>query len=776
MAKQFYSLLIVITLIIINNYSLSQKLGFNELLRDHPKEKTTFCVPANIQNLDLLEKESVNIKFNSKNWLFITTTPEWINEKYKSRELTNFYFEFAPPSLLSDSARGHHFVNEVHAGTGGLSSSYTGKGVIMGVVDTGVDFNHPDFKDAGGVCRVLRFWDQTMPDNSSSPQPYGYGFVWDSTSINNNTCTSNDTQGHGSTVTGQAAGNGLACGQNKGMAPESSIIMVKTNFNRPNWTLTVADACDYIFKVADSLGMPAVVNLSLGSYFGSHDGNDPASEMIETLLDEHPGRIVVSAAGNSGEYEPYHQRSFVTSDTNFVWLRNRASTQFGPNAIFFELWSDMSDATFDFAFGADTEGPNWDFRGRTAFHSATENLNGVLYDTIWNGSNRIATIEVYMDQVGNNLQFQLLAFIDSTNYRYRFETKGSGMYDLWSGEPFGLNYLYKSSDVPALSVFPDSIYYVAPDKNQSIVSSWNCSEKVISVANFHNRYAHINKNLVEVTYPNTVGNLSPRSSKGPSRHDIQKPNIAAAGDMSISAGPLSFLSNPANNGGIDSNGWHIRNGGTSLASPVIAGIAALYLERCSRATYQDYMIDLQNTAYADAFTGTVPNNAYGYGKAHALNTLLEQVIPPTPTVIENFGNSSIDASSGTYFEWYLNNELVFGENNQILPITPPYGTYYVEVYNADGCSAVSNDITVTAGVKQNDLFNISVYPNPSDANIQILVDENIKTATIIDAKGNQIDLKRNNGNNFSLTGVAQGAYTLIVTTEKETFFSKIIRL
>lgn len=774
MVKQFNTLLLTITLISAINLSFSQKLGFQELLKSTPQKNTTFCIPLNDKTIGLLEKENVTIKFHSENWLFITATPEWINEKHNNKELTNYYFEFAPPSLMSDTARSHHFINEVHAGSGGLESSYTGKGVIMGIVDTGVDFNHPDFRDASNVSRVVRFWDQTMPDDSNSPQPYGYGFVWDSTSINNGTCTSNDNSGHGSTVAGQAAGNGLANGQNKGMAPESTIIVVKTDFNRPNWTLTVADACDYIFKVADSLDMPAVVNLSLGSYFGSHDGLDPASEMIETLLDEKPGRIVIGAAGNSGEYQPYHQTSTVTSDTNFVWFRNRATTQFGPNAIFFELWSDMSDATFDFAFGADTEGPAWDFRGRTAFHSATEELNGVLYDTIWNGANRIATIEVYMDQVGSNLQFQLLAFIDSTNYRYRFETKGSGKYDLWSGEEFGLNYMFP--EAPPLAEFPDSIYYVAPDKNQSIVSSWNCSEKVISVGNFQNRKGHINKNLVYISYPNPVGNLAPKSSKGPNRHGLQKPNISAAGDMSLSAYPMAMLASPGWNNTIDSNGWHGRNGGTSLASPVIAGIAAMYLERCNRATYQDFMTDLQNTAYTDAFTGTVPNNGYGYGKAHALNTLLEQVIPSTPTVVLNIGASSLDASSGSYFEWYLDDGIINGENNQSLPISPPFGTYYVEVYNSDGCSAISNDIVVTASVEQNDLFNINVFPNPSEANIQILVDDNVQKAVIVDAKGQQIELTRNSGNNYSLSEIAKGNYSLIVTTEKGTFFSKIIRL
>ncbi len=757
--------------------SNAQKLGFKEILVNNPDANTTFCVPANDKNYQLLERENVTVKYNSNNWLFITSTPKWINEKYISGELSNFYFEFAPPSLLSDSARGHHFVNEVHAGAGGLGSAYTGNGVIVGYVDTGADFNHDDFKESDGSTRILRFWDQSMPDDGNSPQPYGYGFVWDSTDINNLSCTSMDTQGHGSTVTGQGSGNGLANGQNKGMAPESKIIVVKTSFSRPNWTLTVADACDYIFKVADSLGMPAVVNLSVGSYLGSHDGNDPAAEMIESLLDEQPGRIVVGAAGNSGNYAPYHQHSDVSADTNFVWFANNpsASASFGANTIFFDLWTDVSEATFDLAMGADTEGPAWDFRGRTAFHGATSSIGTTIFDTIWNGSNRLATIEVYSDIVGSNLHLQVLAHIDSVNYRYRFETTGSGSYDLWSGLEFGLNSMFPAA--PPLAEFPDSIYYVAPDKNQSIVSSWNCSEKVVSVGNMRNRLSHIDKNLntYSPATPPLVGELSVNSSKGPSRHNVTKPNVTAAGDVSLASAPLAILMNPGYNAAIDSGGMHARNGGTSMASPVVAGIAALYLERCDRATYQDFIDDIQNSAYTDGFTGITPNNAYGYGKIHALNALLEQTIPATPTITTS-PPSSLIASAGTYFNWYNEGIIIDGENDQELVADPPSGEYYVQVYNADGCSSVSLPITITLNINELEQYQVTVYPNPTENNIEIQLDEHITSAILINVNGEVVELSRNEGNNYSVNNVSKGTYTLKITTEKGTFYSKIIRL
>ena len=777
MVKHLQLLAVCILATILQFSSNAQKLGFKELLKKNPSEKTTFCVPSNEKNYQLLEREAITIKFATDNWLFVTATPEWIQEKYTNGDLTNYYFEFAPPSLMSDTARLHHFVDEVHAGAGGLGTAYTGNGVIIGYVDTGADFNHDDFKNSDGSTRIIRFWDQSMPDDVNSPQPYGYGFAWDSTAINNLTCTSMDNQGHGTTVAGQGSGNGSANGQNKGMAPESSIIIVKTSFSRPNWTLTVADACDYIFKVADSLGLPAVVNLSVGSYLGSHDGNDPASEMMEALLDEKPGRIIVGAAGNSGNYGPYHQRSDVTSDTNFVWFANNPATsaQMGANTIFFDLWTDLSEATFDVAMGADTEGPNWDFRGRTAFHGAMSSIGTTIFDTIWNGSNRLATIEIYSNIVGNNLQLQILTRVDSTNYRYRFETTGSGSYDLWSGIEFGFNSMF--AQAPPLAEFPDSIYYVAPDKNQSIVSSWNCSEKVVSVGNMRNRLSHIDKNLntYAPAVPPMVGELSVNSSKGPNRHNVIKPDITAAGDISLATAPVWILMNPAYNAAIDSGGMHGRNGGTSMSAPVVAGIAALYLERCNRASYQDFLDDIHNSAYVDGFTGPVPNNAYGYGKIHALNALLQQTLPSIPTISPSMP-SSLVASSGTYFNWLLDGSSIPGENDQELVVTPPYGEYQVEVYNTDGCSSISLPIVVTANLNELENYEVTVFPNPSDNNIEIKLDEVINTAVLINMNGEVIDLKRNSGNNYSLSNVAKGTYTLKINTETGTFYSKIIRL
>ena len=77
----------------------------------------------------------------------------------KSGKIPSFYFERPNGQLLNDSTRSQYHINEVHNGLGGLTQGYTGKGVLMGVVDNGIDYRHPDFLDSNGRTRVLRYWD-----------------------------------------------------------------------------------------------------------------------------------------------------------------------------------------------------------------------------------------------------------------------------------------------------------------------------------------------------------------------------------------------------------------------------------------------------------------------------------------------------------------------------------------------------------------------------------------------------------------------------------------
>ncbi|MFT4600196.1 MAG: subtilisin family serine protease, partial [Arenicella sp.] len=296
-----------------------ENISFRNYKSKHPDKTVDFAVKANLS--DLKTVPNLKYKYSNGDWHFVRCTPESVSQLLEEDLIQQIYFEPGMGQALNDSMRVWTNIDSVHNGDFPLNSSFTGKDIIIGYIDTGVDFNHDDFKNADGSTRVLYYWDHSLPfDPLLTPGKYGYGQVWDSISINNLTITSMDNNAHGTTVTGAGSGNGLATGTNKGAAPESDIIIVETNFSLPNWTLTVADGVDFIFSMADTLGKPAIVNTSVGGYLGSHDGTDPAAQIIDSLLDDMPGRVVVAAAGNSGNQGKYHVQGVVDADTSFTWF------------------------------------------------------------------------------------------------------------------------------------------------------------------------------------------------------------------------------------------------------------------------------------------------------------------------------------------------------------------------------------------------------------------------------------------------------------------------
>ena len=174
--------------------------------------------------------------------------------------------------------------------------------MLVGDVDTGVDYGHGDFDDAAGNTRLVNIWDQTV--NGAAPAGYGYGTEWSSAQIDANTCTETDLNGHGTHVLGTIGGDGSQTGYGfapftyAGMAPKADLIMVKTT----SYTTAILDGVQYIFQRATALGRNCVVNLSLGSQYGPHDGSSAFESGLNALCG--PGRIVVIARPPSPSQGP----------------------------------------------------------------------------------------------------------------------------------------------------------------------------------------------------------------------------------------------------------------------------------------------------------------------------------------------------------------------------------------------------------------------------------------------------------------------------------------
>ena len=696
-------ILLLILMLNVNVIVFSQNSHprFQEFLKSNPETVTSFCVKREDNLINYLQESGVKIKYSTKEWLFISTTANWINLNIQNGKITQLYFEASPAVELNDTVRFTRFVDQVHSGAGGLTMPYTGKNVVVGIIDNAINFNHPDFKDINGKTRIMRLWDQTASTSGHLFNHYGYGELWDSTLINAGLCTQTTPKPHGSHVSGIAAGNGLACGQNKGMAPDTKIVMVSNNQNVLNWAAMAVDGCDYIFKFADSLGLPAVINISVGAYWGSHDGNDPTTKALEQLLDEKGGRIVVTAAGNSGNWPTYHVQANVLPDTSFVWIKNDASGGLA-NQLIFDLWADVSDANFDFAFGVDKPAPNYGFRGNSNFRNTLSDLNTVLFDTIRNSGNQIGTFQVWTEIINGAYHLQLfVGNLDSSSYKLRFMTRGTGKYDLWSMYVSNGNSLEKV--IPTSTILPEIVNYQMPDNLQTLVTGFQCSSKIITVGSIRNRASHTNKNGAISTIPgvNKPGNLALNSSSGPSRKLVQKPEVSANGELVLSLGTTAFLANPNQKSLVDINNWHYNASGTSMASPVVAGIAALYLDKCPNASYLDFKNELINTATASIFTGVVPNYSYGYGHPHALNLLLGSKNLPIlggSGICSTPVNLSIDAS-------YTNvDSIVWSNGIKTVSFTTQIpASYSAKIYYGKGCMAQTDTL---------DLVQYQILPSP----------------------------------------------------------------
>ncbi len=197
-----------------------------------------------------------------------------------------------PKQLYFEAAQGRRascmLPVQTGRGVAGSSTNLTGSGVLTAIVDSGIDYRHPDFCNADGTSRILAIWDQTAVPREGERAPEGYrqGVEYTNERINEALAAQTlqaalqivpqtDTSGHGTHVAGIAAGNGHASdGANRGVAYESELLIVKLgvpggrSFPRTTELMT---AVDYCIRTARARGLPLALNLSFGNNYGSHE-------------------------------------------------------------------------------------------------------------------------------------------------------------------------------------------------------------------------------------------------------------------------------------------------------------------------------------------------------------------------------------------------------------------------------------------------------------------------------------------------------------------------
>ena len=651
-------------LLITTSFLFSQNNALKTRLSSGDNNSHTILVQGDISKLIASQKDN-NYKFNyaSGNIASISCDLNTLSQLIEKKIIS--YAEFIEPrkTLTNDTMIVKNRIKAVKLGTAPLPMAYDGTGIVVGIIDSGTDFAHPDFKDAFGNSRIKFLWDQVPLAGSTVPQPYNYGIEWTDTQINANQCTHSDLPhfGHGTHVSGIATGNGLANGTHHGVASKADIVVVALDFNKTG--PTIADAVQYIFSKATLLGKPCVINASVGDYYGSHDGTDLEAKLIETMVQNVPGRVMVAAAGNAGNIKHHVKTQPLLNDTSFTWIKKNNST--------LEYWcyADTNNIkNVQISVGANRNN-NFNL-GRIGFKNYNYGLTSIKSDTLRYNGNQIGIIKTSasINPYGvYELYIKILA--DTLNLKWRIESKGVGMHDAW-------NFDFISSGLPSSFSYPWITKYVMPDFNSTIVSSFQCLNDVITVANYVNinNYYDVTGTLQSWAALNpgeNVNNLAASSSWGPTRDNKQKPDIAATGAGVFSAIALGMQANLIANAPqvIAQGSMHIQGGGTSAASPVVAGLAALYLQKNPTSTSMQVKNAITNCAYFDSYTGTnLPNYRWGYGKLDGFAAMT--------CIVTDVKQNNLNTNTISYFPNPFKDSVRFNFNKTL--------TGKIYIYSVDG--------------------------------------------------------------------------------------------
>lgn len=503
---------------------------------------------------------------------------------------------------------------DAHSGAGLLPQGFQGEGVLVGIIDDGFEWQHPDFLYPDSSTRILYLWDQMSSNSFYQNTYYGYGAAWSKNAIDNHQITHLPDQ-HGSHVMGTAAGNARASGKYLGIAPKADLACVSVA-RGSTFLSSFVDGIHYLFSKGDSLGQPCAINSSVGSYSSGHDGKDLYSQLIDHMLMEKAGRALIQAGGNARAF-PIHLGVELNNNTSKTQFKYHSSEQ----KMHFDLYADTADfSEVDFSFqlidpqsqqliaqtGIYNILEDFTFSGSVANHSQ------ILF---WDANGQPVHLEIIIDQYEDVYEVAVNIHSASNLGHWQLTTTGTGRYDIWSHET-----LLGTSDMLANIPVPN---YTSPDNIQSIVGYWTCSEKVITVGSYQNR-ANIVAWTGDTLFVGTAGfpqfGISAFSSLGPTRTGLQKPNITAPGGQVMSASTLSALNyyKTIPNNRLDKDGWHILNRGTSMAAPMVTGAVALYFQCKPYANYQDVLEALERSARLDSFvfaeTIALPNIHWGYGK------------------------------------------------------------------------------------------------------------------------------------------------------------------
>lgn len=530
----------------------------------------------------------------------------------------------APVAFHLDSARAATRVDSVHSGIA-LPQPYTGKNVVVGIIDAGFDYTHPAFYDtAYNTYRVKKVWEQKTTGTPPSGFSYGAEYA-DSASIHAKGYDVNDGS-HGTHVAGIAAGSGYGANsthaQYRGMAYNSDLVFVAISPTLDYWlTSGMADMLDgvqYIYNYAQSVSKPAIANLSWGGPLGPHDGTGLFSQALDNL--SGPGKLFTISAGNNGTGKIHLQKTFSPTDISVnTFLTFNTSLPSKTNRV--DIWGDSSKAFF-IKFILYNNNTRTDSTVQFGLDDLTHGitLRGSDGDTCF------ITLSSASVEFNGKPHMLLDVFSKTTNRLCINLVATEGTVHMWQG------YVLRHSGYYASFSKYNYSWAVEGDLVMQ-VSDMASTQSAITVGAYNSKVFFKNISGQNINYSgNVVGRIASFSSHGPTADGRTKPDITGPGmalASSVSAADSGFMQGGVDYNLVSSAFVSPKNGqtyayamlqGTSMSSPAVGGIVALLLEANPSLTPQQVKDILAATAIVDSSTGTIPaqgSTTWGFGKANA---------------------------------------------------------------------------------------------------------------------------------------------------------------
>ncbi len=503
-------------------------------------------------------------------------------------------------------------------------SAYTGRGVVVGVMDIGFDLTNPTFYSRDlGTYRVRSFWDMLDFEETTSENPSLLPIGKSYTSTGELLCKacSSDSrlQYHGSHTASTAAGSGYDSPY-IGMAPDADICLVSNAVSSDKelvpdslWGLygPVIDLLgfEYIFRYADKVNKPCVISFSEGS----HEDLWGEAKLFSAVLDSlvRPGRIICAAAGNQSIYGTYMRKPVgkeraaaliqPTGNTTYMMMRSKGDFSIGIDfmdsssqmLLNYEVPIDKVLATEDSLLVDTVQAGKLTFELIFGCYPNCYDENQLVTDVVINKIGRGSLTSIDMGLSVNGTEAEVETFQEVGNL------KNSEKYPDYQDAESTHNVHYPGSD-PSVICVGATAYRTGFFNYEGI---WKKNEW------------------------GSGGDVGRYSSCGPTLSGNIKPDVLAPG-TNIAAAFNSFYAelNPdddISNSDVARFDWQGRNyawsmqTGTSMACPIVAGIIAQWMEAIPTLTRELIIETFQATCHRRDPLLSYPNNKYGYGEIDA---------------------------------------------------------------------------------------------------------------------------------------------------------------